>query len=395
MMKITKRIIVLLIGIIAISSCRPDDDNGVIPERDRAEVDLEDQLELTEFLQTHFWNYEEFATIAPGAEFNIELDTIEGTNANKIPLIDQVTSSVLNREGIDYTIYTLKARQGGGTLSPTFADSALVSYQGFTLDRQVFDGSSNAVWFDLNNVVSGFMEGITQFNEAISISQNSDGTLSFSDSGVGAVFMPSGVGYFSRSQTGIPAYSPIAFTFKVRKVNITDHDSDGVLSMYEDLNADRNLTSPDDADNTDGDFFTTSTGVSRFGFNYIDNDDDGDGVLTIFENPDPNGDGNPDDAIDLDNDGIPAYLDNDEFDLDLDDDGIRTAFESPDPNGNGNPADALDTDNDGIPNYIDADDDGDGIPTIQENADPNGDGNPEDALDTDNDGIPDYLDADS
>gem|GEM_PF-46046 len=394
-MKNITAILSLLVIVIAIASCGPDDDNGIIPIRDRAEVDLEDQQELIEFLQTHFWNYEEFATITPGEEFSIEIDVIDDANADKIPLINQVTSSVLNRSGIDYTIYTLKARQGSGVLSPTFADSALVSYKGFTLDLDTFDSSTNPVWFDLTNVVSGFMEGITQFNEATSISQNSDGTVSFVGSGIGAVFMPSGVGYFSSVQTGISSYSPLAFTFEVRNVNITDHDSDGVLSRYEDINNDRNLRSLDDADNTDQDLLTLPNGAVREGFDYIDNDDDGDGVLTIFENPDPNGDGNPDDAMDADGDGIPAYLDNDEFNFDLDNDGIRNLFENPDPNGNGNPSDALDTDNDGIPNYIDADDDNDGIPTIQEDADPDGNGDPEDALDADNDGIPDYLDSDS
>lgn len=395
MMKNITAILSLLIIVIGIASCGPDDDTGIIPIRDRAEVDVEDQQELIDYLQTHFWNYEEFATISPGAEFRVVLDTIEGANANKIPLINQVTSSVITVSEIDYTIYTLKVRQGGGSLSPTFADSALVSYQGTRLDREVFDSSSNALWFDLPSVVPGFMEGIRQFNESSSLNQNPDGTVSYVDSGIGAVFMPSGAAYFSNSQTGIPSYTPIAFTFSVRAVNITDHDSDGIFSKYEDVDNDQDLRSPDNADNTDEDNILLPTGSSAVGYNYLDNDDDGDGVLTIFENPDPNGDGNPDDAIDADGDGIPAYLDNDEFDLDLDDDGIRTAFESPDPNGNGNPSDALDTDNDGIPNYIDADDDGDGIPTIQENADPNGDRNPEDALDSDNDGIPDYLDSDS
>ncbi|MFT7386206.1 MAG: FKBP-type peptidyl-prolyl cis-trans isomerase FkpA, partial [Nonlabens sp.] len=84
-----------------------------------------------------------------------------------------------------------------------------------------------------------------------------------------------------------------------------------------------------------------------------------------------------------------------EVNIDLDNDGIQNRFEQPDPNNNGNPGDARDTDNDGIPDYLDDDDDGDGIPTSQENADPNNNGNPVDALDTDGDGIPDYLDADS
>ena len=46
-------------------------------------------------------------------------------------------------------------------------------------------------------------------------------------------------------------------------------------------------------------------------FNFLDRDDDNDGILTINENADPNGDGSPEDALDSDGDGIPDYLDND------------------------------------------------------------------------------------
>jgi hypothetical protein len=41
---------------------------------------------------------------------------------------------------------------------------------------------------------------------------------------------------------------------------------------------------------------------------YLDFDDDGDGILTKDENPDPNGDGYPEDAYDSDSNNIPDYL---------------------------------------------------------------------------------------
>lgn len=78
-----------------------------------------------------------------------------------------------------------------------------------------------------------------------------------------------------------------------------------------------------------------------------------------------------------DNDGIPAYLEDDNNDGDND--------PSTDP---------TDTDNDGVPNYLDSDDDGDNVPTTNENPDPNNDGDLSDAQDTDGDGIADYLDTD-
>ncbi|WP_052184284.1 DUF6252 family protein [Psychroserpens sp. Hel_I_66] len=109
------------------------------------------------------------------------------------------------------------------------------------------------------------------------------------------------------------------------------------------------------------------------------NDDDADGVPNNFE--DFNGDGSLDND-DLDLDGIPNYLDDDD-----DGDGVLTIYEALETDGN-----LIDTDGDGDVDYLDNDDDGDTLLTINEDADPNMDGNPSDALDTDGDGIPDYLD---
>jgi len=390
MKKITYLLTFLITGMVLISCGNDDEGNGIVV-RDREEVFTEDLVKLQDYLNTHFYNYEEFASNPAGSDFEIAFDTIADANAGKTALASQVTSNAVTRDGVDYTYYTLKVRQGGGVAKPTFADSTLVSYEGRLLDNTVFDGSVNPIWFDLPGVfVEGFALGLLDLNEAISINSNPDGTLSFIDSGIGAVFMPSGLAYFNITQSGIPAYSPLIFSYQLRKSETTDHDNDGIFSKFEDLDGDSYLKSPNDRDNTDGD-------QSQFGilYNYVDNDDDGDGVPTIFENADPNGDGDPSDAEDLDGDGIPGYLDPNEVNIDLDGDGIQNRFEEPDPNGNANPGDARDTDNDGIPDYLDPDDDGDGIPTSQENADPNNNGNPIDALDSDGDGTPDYLDSDS
>lgn len=90
--------------------------------------------------------------------------------------------------------------------------------------------------------------------------------------------------------------------------SFTEDDKDGIPAELEDLNGDGDLTN----DDTDGD------GIP----NYKDADDDGDNVLTIDEKPDPNKDGNLDDAQDTDGDGIPDYLDPDD-----DGDGVLTRDE--------------------------------------------------------------------
>ncbi len=113
------------------------------------------------------------------------------------------------------------------------------------------------------------------------------------------------------------------------KTILTEDDDDGI-SIELDVDINNN-------NDTDGDGLP----------NFIDADDDGDNVLTKDENPDPNGDGNLDDAQDTDEDGIPDYLDADD-----DGDGINTRDEEND-SQNQNPADDITVN--GLPDYLNKD----------------------------------------
>jgi len=309
-MKNIKFLIQAFIAILVLSACRPDDSPRSADTRDANVVQAEDLLELQGFLNTHFYNYEEFQA-NPTADLEVLFDTIQGANSSKIPLFQQVEAKILRRGGIDYTYYILKARQGLGSGSATFADSALVSYKGYLTDRTIFDAISNPVWFDLPRdvFVQGFTAGVIEFNDALNAVQQPDGIITFEGSGVGAVFMPSGLAYFNRTQVNIPAYTPLIFTLQIRKTTAADHDGDGILSMFEDLDGDNRVNTPNGDD-------TNRNGL----FNYLDADDDGDGRSTRSEITVRNADGtivrdangNPllDPTIDTDNDGIPDYLDN-------------------------------------------------------------------------------------
>ncbi|NRT14925.1 putative repeat protein (TIGR01451 family)/gliding motility-associated-like protein [Flavobacterium sp. 28A] len=89
----------------------------------------------------------------------------------------------------------------------------------------------------------------------------------------------------------------------------TDDDNDGVFTKYEiDPNGDKN--GPDDTD---------KDGIP----DYLDTDDDGDGLSTRKEGADPNGDGNPDDAIDANANGFPDYLEVGNFNPNIPDDEIE------------------------------------------------------------------------
>jgi hypothetical protein len=127
---------------------------------------------------------------------------------------------------------------------------------------------------------------------------------------------------------------------------------------------------------------------------FVDVDDDGDGLLTAEEDTNGNGDWFDDDH---DADGIADFVDvlrEDGPEGDMDGDGLSNTLEeelgsSPytddtDNDGIIDGEELEDHDSDGIPGLLDEDDDGDGVPTVHEGR-----------VDTDGDGTPDYLDPDS
>ncbi len=109
-----------------------------------------------------------------------------------------------------------------------------------------------------------------------------------------------------------------------------DADNDSVASDLEDVNTDSNLAN----DDTDFDGLP----------NYLDNDDDGDLILTNVEYVFNRDQTNSASALDSDSDGIPNYLDNDD-----DGDGLLTFLE--DYNHDGNPAND-DTNSNGTPDFL-------------------------------------------
>lgn len=195
-----------------------------------------------------------------------------------------------------------------------------------------------------------------------------------------------------------------------------DNDSDGIPNAAETkLGLDANNPDTDGDGVNDfletGDDFSTPLDTDNDGIiNALDEDDDGDGDPTANEMPDPDNNGDPDDAQDIDDNQIPDYLDPAISRMAEDDDGdglnngqekrlgSNPTLTDSDGDGLSDPFEAIDerdSDADGTIDMLDPDDDDDGIMTVMENADPNGDGNPDDALDSNSNGLPDYLDTDN
>lgn len=316
MMNRLSKNILIVVTLVSLFSCKKDEESlfGLVKIEDQAGVD--DEL-LIDFLSTHYYNEEEFtnANNISGFKYDIKISEeaeVTGYDSNNDGVIDAndiddttlftrqrlidivETKSILDND-VAQNLYILRVRGGEGLKQPKFCDSTFLSYRGTELDLIPFDEQIHPVWLDLSTTVKGFSESISDnFKTASSSTPNGDGTNTFTDFGVGAVFMPSGLGYFANPPASITPYAPLVFTFKVMNMIVTDHDQDGVPTYIEDLNGDHNLAN----DDTDNDLLP----------NAADNNDDNDPILTKNEDIDLDGDPTNDDT---DGDGIPNYLDSD------------------------------------------------------------------------------------
>jgi FKBP-type peptidyl-prolyl cis-trans isomerase FkpA len=275
-MKYIYKILFIFTLFISVISCKDDDEDPitVIPENDRTEQQVEDDASLVNYLNTHYYNSTEVNALENPTIDDLVITALEDgeslpTDATLLMSAVEVKSTTYL--DIDYNYYILRIRQGEGAVSPMFSDKVRVNYSGFLMDGTDFDRSSTPVVFDLVYVVAGWSRAIPQFNEASSFTTNSDGTVSFDAYGMGVMFLPSGLGYYSASQTSIPSYSNLIFKFELMQTETNDHDFDNIPSYMEDLQDDTNL-----------DLFSTNTDENMFP-NFLDQDDDGDGTLTADE----------------------------------------------------------------------------------------------------------------
>lgn len=318
-MKITKLFLATFaIGII-LTSCKKDDEfTTQFIERDRYEVYVENLAEIEAFLESHTFNYAEFqenapysdlsttpATITDNDSFKIEFEELEETSSDlsimsflDSPTYPKLETHIIDQDGFEYKLYVLTVREGRGD-SVHRLDKAAVLYKGSLSDGTVFDSAVTInTAFNLTSVgstagvIPGFREGLIKFKTSEGFTDNVSGETVYHNHGIGAVFIPSGIGYFSSAVSEIPAYAPVFFRFRVITRSDTDYDLDGVPSHLEDLDGD-GFGSNDD---TDGDGLP----------NFVDNDDDGDGVLTRYEDIDGDGDPTNDDT---NGNGTPNYLD--------------------------------------------------------------------------------------
>ena len=186
---------------------------------------------------------------------------------------------------IEYEIYYLKLRADNESgKQPTRVDEVLAAYSGFYLSSKTEEAGTTiegtpfeTVVFPqsmlgLDRTIRGWGEIFPRFTTGIYDATPSPDPASFTNFGAGVMFLPSGLAYFNSPPLGsrIPSYAPLVFTFKLYDVKQADQDQDGILSIDENVvDENGNFTNQD----------TDKDGIS----DYLDIDDDGDGVLTKNE----------------------------------------------------------------------------------------------------------------
>ncbi|MEM1001997.1 MAG: hypothetical protein AAGH46_05060 [Bacteroidota bacterium] len=307
-MKKLKYLWAIIVVVTLVLACSNDDDGDdiiVIPDRDRGEQQIEDKEALISYLSTHYYNSGDFQQ---NVDYSIRDIVIKKADLdpNGIPevpdgntlLIEAVETKLTEYLDTDYEFYILRLNQGGGEDIPNFSDIIRAVYEGSLLtEDSVFDSSFVPEDFDLLNTIIGWQRAMSQFNGAEDFNIDETGIVNYINYGLGVMFLPSGLGYYSSPppNTIIEPYDNLIFKFELYQSQVNDHDDDLVPSYLEDLNM--NLDVFDD--DTDG------NGIA----DYFDLDDDGDGVLTA--NEDIDGDGDPtNDISPNDPEGLlPRYLD--------------------------------------------------------------------------------------
>lgn len=271
LIKMFKKFLLFSLFALAIVSCKKDDETPAVEILEiPANQYKKDIKDINDFLD----NYK----IIVEDNYDVRFEKTEDKALSiKNQKTHELSSVEVELNSVKYTIHYLKIREGSG-VNPTALDSLLVSYRGNLINNAQFDWKPNAFWGvpvttrDVKNIFStvGIRSIFPKFKTG-NHTENSDGTISYTDYGVGVMFIPSGLGFYEMSTSVVNKYSPLIISFKLFATRYRDHDQDGVLSHLEDIDG-------------NGDLFNDDTDLDGKA-DFLDSDDDGDGVLTKYEAP--------------------------------------------------------------------------------------------------------------
>lgn len=241
------RLVTCFFILFAIASCNNDDDNGFQQEpiRERGPQAILDDAKIVQFLKTHTYNKTDFEATVNQETSDLVFTKVTDESLSLFNESEETLKKIeLEAGGIKQTVYVLIAKKGEGKqLADKSTNSYNVTYRGTHItdenDEVVFDERFKLIWLTNGNLIKGFAGAMSEFNAAQMITTASSKditcnvkTVEFDDKGkalytgqgIGAIFIPSGLGYFNVAQTNssgttiIPRYSNLIF--KVSTVNV-------------------------------------------------------------------------------------------------------------------------------------------------------------------------------
>lgn len=130
-------------------------------------------------------------------------ETTDFRDANDAEITEYIAANNLNAQKSNSGLYYVVDTAGTGT-QPTFTDNVTVAYKGYFTNGDVFDESSDAgISFSLQQVIAGWTEGITYFNEG----------------GSGVLLIPSHLAYGNAGRGSIPGGAVLVFDINLIAVN--------------------------------------------------------------------------------------------------------------------------------------------------------------------------------
>jgi FKBP-type peptidyl-prolyl cis-trans isomerase FkpA len=130
-------------------------------------------------------------------------ESVDYVTKNDVEIQKYISDNNLNAEKSNSGLYYVIDNLGSGA-QPITTNNVTVAYKGYYSNGSVFDQSdAEGISFNLQQVISGWTEGITYFKEG----------------GNGMLLIPAHLGYGNNNYNGIPGGSVLIFDVKLISVN--------------------------------------------------------------------------------------------------------------------------------------------------------------------------------
>lgn len=130
------------------------------------------------------------------------VEPIDYTETNEAEINAYLEDNSLESQKTASGLHYIIENQGDGA-APTATSNVTVAYKGYFLNGTVFDQSEEGITIGLDQVISGWTEGIQLFKEG----------------GNGMLLIPAHLGYGSFDYNGIPGGSVLVFDIELLSVN--------------------------------------------------------------------------------------------------------------------------------------------------------------------------------